>query len=1239
MLLVAPAAAEDAVREKSTPVRIRLEWGGGKPRMWSGLLEVSEGRLENPVSLGVEADEPSAIGTNDGSVWMQRRAEGVYDGFDVTVVAPATAKIILTLQSPEPNPSRERIELPIAKIGAFLSAIPIGQSGARLAVRRAPGDALAVRLERSHVIYRPGETFAVKVSPNIPQADWKEDSHELVWTLASARSDTARATGRIPVSVRGGRPQDIPLSIVLPSEEGVYDVTLRLDSSSIYQSYAPSILESYSSMVQVVVLSPDGDPERLDLSERNRATVVDSFRPDAVNLMRRVSKRRTLRRLNDAFGNLFGGGSDAHVASAAGEPGTKVDWRAYRLSVKNPGRPHRLVVTVPGTGSQQVGISLLEPNVAGQLMPIGLDAGLIVDAKSSLSTASNASAQSGSFQHELLFWPKIRQPIVLLHDFGSGRAIDVNSVEVQEVRTSPLSAEKSISAESLAPKRLVGPYLHRPLLPENFGASEAYDEQSQRSLDDWVTFHTAARRLEQYLKAHGYNSLMLSVFADGSSIYPSRLLQPTPRYDTGAHFATGQDPMRKDVLELLYRMFDREELALVPELQFSTPLPELERQIASGDAPGIELVGRDGRTWRESMPYGRGLAPYYNPLDSRVQTAILNVVDEFVERYATHASFAGLAIELSNRGYMVLPGMEWGYDDTTVARFEDATHIRVPGGTGAERFEQRFAFLNEQQSEAWNQWRTEQLAAFYGRLTARVTKAKAEAKLVLSAPQLRPRQSSDVNPRPMARSRRKHAAPFRANGIDFELLENQSGLVVLRPPPGVVAGNGTDVEYVDTSFWNMAAQGCPQGSLLWHQIQECRVAEFDSISPWQPAFTWLVAQTSPTGQITRKQYASSLATSDSMMVFEGGWRPPFGQETHTRAIRDLITSLPAIPFHRNNIQHQPALVRVARDRDQTWIYVVNELGHETHIKLRLSSGPNVVARRLPDRTSIQLTSDEEGGSTVLVKLGPYEAWACEVIDPRCRITDVVSEVSSSALANIESAIRQFDEKIGDLRLPRKTVGPVALNPGFEAPATKAGRIPGWDLAVRNADSWAIDGDNPRSGNSSLLLVSGHQSSTSLMSDVPLEGTRLLTMSLWLRSDRADADVRLAFEASVDGRPHVRHMNVDVDDVWRQYRFRVTDIPLDRLENAKVRVEIRGEGKVWVDDVDIQARRLTRDDLRRLTKVSASVSIAWNEKRYADCEKLLQGYWAQLVLDEPTSEKPASQKPTGAVSRFRRLFLR
>ena len=79
-------------------------------------------------------------------------------------------------------------------------------------------------------------------------------------------------------------------------------------------------------------------------------------------------------------------------------------------------------------------------------------------------------------------------------------------------------------------------------------------------------FYEGATRFVQHLKANGYGGAFVTVASDGSSIYPSDLLLPSPKHDTGIFFTNGQDPIRKDVLEMLFRMFEREGLVLVPTL-------------------------------------------------------------------------------------------------------------------------------------------------------------------------------------------------------------------------------------------------------------------------------------------------------------------------------------------------------------------------------------------------------------------------------------------------------------------------------------------------------------------------------------------------------------------------------------------------------------------------------------------------------------------------------------------------
>lgn len=135
------------------------------------------------------------------------------------------------------------------------------------------------------------------------------------------------------------------------------------------------------------------------------------------------------------------------------------------------------------------------------------------------------------------------------------------------------------------------------------------------SVDGWNTFLTAANRLAQQLRAGGYNAAILGVAADGASLAPIDALGASPRFDAGLLAASALDPVRKDVLELLLRVFDREGLKLLPAVQLATPLPGLETLAAKAlrrrtrrrrrRSASAATAGRGPSTWRLPPPRRR----------------------------------------------------------------------------------------------------------------------------------------------------------------------------------------------------------------------------------------------------------------------------------------------------------------------------------------------------------------------------------------------------------------------------------------------------------------------------------------------------------------------------------------------------------------------------------------------------------------------------------------------------------
>ncbi len=90
-----------------------------------------------------------------------------------------------------------------------------------------------------------------------------------------------------------------------------------------------------------------------------------------------------------------------------------ISWEAYPLPINHPGQVHVLEVEYPSDVPQAMGISLLEPNAAGAVMPIGLDSGVYV-------TDEEAESPPRLSKHRIVFWPKTKTPLVLITNRREG---------------------------------------------------------------------------------------------------------------------------------------------------------------------------------------------------------------------------------------------------------------------------------------------------------------------------------------------------------------------------------------------------------------------------------------------------------------------------------------------------------------------------------------------------------------------------------------------------------------------------------------------------------------------------------------------------------------------------------------------------------------------------------------------------------------------------------------------------
>ena len=551
-------------------MRVRVAWGGGEEKLWNGTVWLSEGTLSEPRPLGIEADEP-------GSMWLEeadqnrlvirQRSPRAYDGVDVLIDAPADAKLLVELVAN--GQSSKRAEVPLSHLLGDISSTQLDDRGSQLLVRRTPGDKLRVKLADKSLVFTPGQLMKLDIEPHLlPVAAGEKVQIDL--QLVVGRTD--RQLWSRQESVVAGRPVTLPVELTLPDEEGVYDLVITAQQSKALRlpqghrlplGWNAKVIAQRK--VQLLVVGSESPEATGKVAAWEQAVEID---PASPNWWSRLIKLPQFPRLQRILKGPLGSGHSQPwqhplgqlVQLAPSEQTDDVSWEAYTLPIAKPGAPHVLEVDYPSDLSQTLGISVLEPNAAGALMPIGLDSG--VD-RASVVADQERGRPPRWMRHRLIFWPRTKTPMVLISNRRKETAAAYGKIRVL---AGGEHLPRAFPAQSERPQRLLAAYLDRPLFPECFSAAESLDDWSNRSLDDWVTFHQGGTRLVEYLNHVGMGGLMMSVLADGSAIYPSEILQSTPRYDTGLFFDSGQDPVRKDVLEMLFRLFDRAQLQLIPGL-------------------------------------------------------------------------------------------------------------------------------------------------------------------------------------------------------------------------------------------------------------------------------------------------------------------------------------------------------------------------------------------------------------------------------------------------------------------------------------------------------------------------------------------------------------------------------------------------------------------------------------------------------------------------------------------------
>jgi len=1242
LLLVCGLTANTVAAELD--VRLRIAWGGGEARSWQGTIRVTSGQLTELLVLGLEADAPGSIQQVDRSTLrVFPRTPHSYDGCDVRVQAPEDAKLLISLSSDgSPAPA---VEIPISKAAQAFHNVELDDRNNRLLAQRAPGDTLRVKVSRDSLVFSPGEKFEAELSPTaLPVAP--STTYLLSTTLQYARSDTElnRQEEEVRTDENGIIPP-LPMSFPVPLEEGVYDVRVALYPKRLTTSLVRGkpIAER---KIQFVVVAPAA---RI-LPAAQPWRIADEVDPVNPRWWDRLPRFGSLRKMPSWSNGPIGSGpirTRKHLEQTWVELPTD-GWQAYPLSIAAPGKLHMLEIDYPSDMEQTLGVSLVEPNAAGQVVPIGLDSGIDVPAPA-------AGKRQEVQKLRIPFWPQTRSPVLVLTNRHGEQTAVYGRIVVQAGPDELPALE--LPPVGRQPQRLLAAYYDKPLFAENFSATEGLDPVTGRSLDDWATFYDGARRMVEYLQHAGYNAVVLTVACEGSAIYPSRHLEPTPKYDTGTFFELGQDPLRKDVVELVMRMCDRSGIQVIPAVQFSSPLPELEtiRLTNPQQAIGLEPIGPDGRTWAERHGLRRGMGVYYNPLDPRVQQAVRRVVDELAERYGKHPSFAGVALHSGSDTFTLLPEGGYSYDDITLAQFQNTYSVALPGGPN--RVAQRAQVLSGAQNKSWQTWRAKNLSGLFTTLQEDVREHSQNAKLYITSADLLAGRNMQQWLRPTLPPGDDQHEALLSVGLDPTLL-SKDGPVFLPRPQRIASGSPTPGKSMYAA-WNESPElsalftSFGQGAAM-HYLEPAplQLPQFDSLSPFgaENTHTWFIAQIPPAGDTARQRFVHSVAAIDARTVIDGGWLLPLGQEKALREFAQIYRRLPPEPFRTvepriTGGRVQPIIVRTLRRDGRTYFYLVNDSPWPVTVEIDWQSArPLHVESYAADRES-SLTRDGTK-STWTTRMEPFDLMAGEIDSADADVSAWRALIAKDVEDDLREQIRDLRQRTNSLRSPE--MRNVLANPSFEMNLVD-GEFPGWVHARGEGITVALDPSQGYRSPQSLHVVSRRkedgQAPIVWIRSEPFAPppTGRLSVVAWLRVDDPSRQpkLRLAIEGKLDGETYYRRANVGVSEEgrqlkplqkgWASYRFPLTDLPLSGLTDLRVGFDLMDEGEVWIDSVEVYDLWFEDNERDELLKYIAAADFQLSAGQVGDCHRFLQSYWPRYLrqfvkLEESPLVGPAENQP-------------
>lgn len=1213
-------------KDQQTTYRLRLSWGDGAPEAWQASVFIGEGFIAEPEILGIEPDTPGSTRiVGDRHLIVRSQTPTSFGGVDFSVAANEATAITVEI-SCQRNPAlriRKQftlIELQDNSLGAALDL-----QGHRFVIGRVPGDHLGISTGRSHLIFRPGELWNFSVKPNFPVSSANR-SLRCVGRLTNVRTPK-QVIESLTTELRvdeTGKYEPWDWQIKVPETEGVYELAISLEPKW-YQAGFSSRPQSLRT-VQFLVLG-NSPPRTLPATPWKLAQEVDWDEPFPEDSRFRIAANLDpLRLLNK--------GNQPRLRDRQPlvlEPG---QWRVAALKIPEVNHPYRVRVEYEVTGNGTLGLSLLETDENGNISNFGFNAGAVHQQEFNLTPETDFGSRK---ELEMLIWPSRPNPVLLIANRGKGHDIKILQTEI-------LGGPERLTGES--PKtgtRGILAFYELPLFAENYSGIKALDPNNGEIIEDWQTFYQAADRLVQYLKHSGYSGMMMSINGDGGALAPLDSLQANPRYDSGRYSSLGQDPQHKDVLEMLFRMFDREGLRLVPAITFSSTLPRVEAARESDLGASIDLVD-----YRNQVVTPNRDLPRYNPLSPIVQDAMTEVIDEVLERYAAHESFDGLAIICRGDTFGILPGKRWGFDEYTVKNFSK-TRLGISAEFSPESLAE---FINQEllgkRRAEWTEWRCQQMTELYRRWEEMISLRANKGQLFLAGIELL--RSGDLSQQlnPSLRKSASAMEGLRELGWDAKALATLNNTVIFQPmrfaPTESLMQQRIELsQNRSRGLADFYSQQRMPTTLITHRDEWVHWSGLEEALPNLAKVSEVhrMQTANPGGREALRRFAESVFRSDTHLLCDGGWTISARNDPAFQRFASAFRELPSQPFQdvfpRGETQtRRPVAVRQWRS-GKIWAgYVVNSSPWPCQITLHFA-GQTERLKTTPAAAE-QIIKPNAMTTTVTFEIEPFALIALTGIAEG--VQDYEVALPPQAALVVRSHLHQLQTSLAAASEPQ----PIDSVQNCDFNRAQGG----WSYSNQAGQEVKYFNTAPDSVAEALRISSTGPVAWVRSNWFAAPETGRLSLSMTMRTDDPSSQppLRLAIESDSGPLEYYRFGEYgslspnpsehQLDQQWKTFVVHFDDLPVLARARYRVGLDLMGVGVVEIDRLDVYDRMFEKSELQALTQMIASIRPQVTDPALIDEARfLLEGYWPRFInhVFGPTERvaPPLVQSPAESIT--------